>query len=593
MTPSQAIRRLRRLAQGRAFYLLLAAFVGAAAFLVLYGATPLDVTNDRWILPGYDEWDILQHYAGWMGYRLSPWRFPLGLAEKIAVGSGTLISYTDSIPWLAVFFRVFRRFLPEVFQYFGIYGLFCFMMQGAAGYLLIEYKTHSRLYALLGSVLFVFSPIMIERMFRHTALASHWLILFSLLLYFRHRDQKQRFTWAFFLLLETLSIGIHPYFLPMVACFSLLCTIEDCRRRKWRSVPAFLGQQALVLLAGYLLGAIGGSIKAGRGGFGYFSMNLNALFNPSSRGNYTWSRLLPVLGQTLGNYDGFNYLGLGVLAALPLLPVLWFFSKKRGAGRAAAPTHPDASAEKKAASVAFKAWLLRNIWLLFACLGFTMFALSNVVTLNGQILFEYPLPGVILDLCNIFRASSRMFYPVYYLIFLSILVSFPQIFNRSAERGNQRWTYLTCALLCIIQLWDMRGMIAEKREGMASASEMGLSNVFYSEPALLEAAQNSERIILLGGGDRIPLAVWGLKNGMDIHFSIDSSISDKDMEPSLLRADEILQSIYASKDLQHTIIVTSAENFRIAYMSCANAKEYKYKDTYIIYQGSGSADDPG
>ena len=54
-------------------------------------------------------------------------------------------------------------------------------------------------------------------------------------------------------------------------------------------------------------------------------MNLNALINPSSRGGYTWSRLLPQQPQATGQYDGFNYLGLGVLilVAVALLYSLW------------------------------------------------------------------------------------------------------------------------------------------------------------------------------------------------------------------------------------------------------------------------------
>ena len=63
-----------------------------------------------------------------------------------------------------------------------------------------------------------------------------------------------------------------------------------------------------------------------RYGYGEISMNLNALINPSSpRGIYTWSRLLPQQPQATGQYDGFNYLGLGVLilVAVALLYSLW------------------------------------------------------------------------------------------------------------------------------------------------------------------------------------------------------------------------------------------------------------------------------
>ena len=80
----------------------LAALLGAAAgmvvFFLLYGTATLHPTYDAWILNGYDEWDIQQHYAGWVLFRNSHWAFPLGLADTIAAPDGTVISFTDSIP---------------------------------------------------------------------------------------------------------------------------------------------------------------------------------------------------------------------------------------------------------------------------------------------------------------------------------------------------------------------------------------------------------------------------------------------------------------------------------------------------------------
>lgn len=112
----------------------LAALLGAAAgmvvFFLLYGTSTLHPTYDAWILNGYDEWDIQQHYAGWVLFRNSHWAFPLGLADTIAAPDGTVISFTDSIPWASIFFKALRGALPSTFQWFGWYTLFCFAMQG-------------------------------------------------------------------------------------------------------------------------------------------------------------------------------------------------------------------------------------------------------------------------------------------------------------------------------------------------------------------------------------------------------------------------------------------------------------------------------
>lgn len=564
-TGPQIMQGLRRAAQSKAVWVLLAALVGAAAFLALYGSTTLDVTDDNWLLGGYDEQDILQSYGGWIAYRASPWAFPLGMAERMGVGSGTIITYTDSIPWAAVLFKLLRSFLPETFQYYGLYTLFCFMLQGVGGYLLLAYLTKNRPYALLGSVLFCFSPILIERSFRHPALGSHWLILFCLLLYFMHRDQPRRFTWPALTLLEVLAIGIHPYFLPMVACISLLCMIEDLRKKRFWAVSALLGQQMLTLAAGWLLGAVGFGKVDAREPYGVFSMNLNAPYNPGSLGGYTWSALLPTQGQTLGNYDGFNYLGLGVLLALPVLLILavWQLCKKKRAA----------------------AWLRRNSWLLLASLGLTIYAVSNVVTFNDRVLFEYPLPAFILGLCSIFRASGRMFYPVYYLVFLGVLVLLWRQRGRvrAAMFQNGRWVYAACAVLCAVQLWDLRGVIAEKHAFMSENAPY--ESVLYTEPELATVTQKSEHF--LWAGPPIPAhirkyAVWALKNGMDLY---DTIANGGDFTRSEAQKQELLDNILLTKDLQGCMIATTSEETCRQYLECRDARAWFCESTiYLIYE---------
>ena len=57
--------------------------LGVLAFFLLYGPTPLEVSNDTWLRGGFVEQDVLQHYAGWLFYRSSPLRLPLcDISEK-------------------------------------------------------------------------------------------------------------------------------------------------------------------------------------------------------------------------------------------------------------------------------------------------------------------------------------------------------------------------------------------------------------------------------------------------------------------------------------------------------------------------------
>ena len=88
--------------------------------------------------------------------------------------------------------------------------------------MLISLFTNKKSSIILGSILFILSPIMIERAFRHTALASHWLIIFAIYLYFKSKKEGfSNYKWGF-VLLSVLSITIHPYFFPMIFGISVL-----------------------------------------------------------------------------------------------------------------------------------------------------------------------------------------------------------------------------------------------------------------------------------------------------------------------------------------------------------------------------------
>ena len=127
--------------------------LGAAAFLLVFGPSPLDVTNDAFCRGGFIEKDIQQHYAGWLFYRQSALRFPLCIAESVNWPDGLSVAYTDSIPLPAAFFRLLSPLLPETFQYFGWFTLVCFFLQGAFGARLLGLFAKGCALPLLGDLL--------------------------------------------------------------------------------------------------------------------------------------------------------------------------------------------------------------------------------------------------------------------------------------------------------------------------------------------------------------------------------------------------------------------------------------------------------
>lgn len=479
-------------------YTCIAALIGVIIFLIIYGFSPLNVTKDNWIFARYDEIDIIQHYAGWLAYRNSDWTFPIGMAENMAVGDGTVVSYLDCIPWFAIVFKVFRGILPKTFQYFGLYVLLCFVLQSIAGYKIIYFKTKNYKYSLLGAIFVCFAPILLDRAFKHTGLGSHWLILFAIYVYMKHCEGSKWKDYILFTILEVLAIGIHPYFIPGIAAFAFLATVNDLikrRKKAWISIILLVLVQVITVGVGFIIGTFGvADVDNSRWGYGFFSMNLNAIINPISSGYYNWSSILKVHPYTLGNYDGFNFLGLGILCGIFLLVVFMIVSNR------------EKEVLKK---------LLKNIPLLIVCAGLTAFAVTNVVTFNDKVLLEIELPEKILNFCGNFRGSGRIFYPVFYSIFLYVIYRIYSYKDIMCENK----VYAILAVLIFVQVFDMRHCLIQKHHNFKE--NMNYIDPIYHNEVLAEIAKRSDALILDQCGiDTWTPAAWAFKNRLSTYYSI-------------------------------------------------------------------------
>lgn len=364
--------------------MIIASCIAATFFLFLYSEI-LNPKYDAWLLTSGA--DPAQHYIGWMMYKNSSWSFPLGVAKNYGCPAGLPIIYTDSIPLFAIIFKPFRYFTQGGFQYFGIWLLMCFILQAVFGYLLIKIFIESEAIAVLGSTLFILSPIML---FNNFALAGHWLILAGLWLIFKKHNSLQRRQWG---LLFLLSLFTHPYIFFMNGFLMLADTGMLYLKNKNIGVKQilifFATEAGWVLLLAYSLGIFTG--QSYKDGYGSFSMNLNALFNPADG----WSKLLPSF--SIGQYqlEGFNYLGAGIIL-LFILSLLLVLRKE-------------------------KLYLIfKKYWpLLLVCLFLSMLAVSNIITFGAIELINIKLPIFITNnLLGTIRSSGRMFWPVFYLILL-------------------------------------------------------------------------------------------------------------------------------------------------------------------------------
>lgn len=505
------------------YFIITGILIGILAFGVLYGYSTLDVSYDGWIYHTYaSESVVIQHYAGWVNYRNSPWDFPIAKASILGEG-GTVISFTDSIPIVAIICKIFSSVLPETFQYFGIYILVCFVLQEIVAMKLLSLYTDNKLFITIYSLFFVFSPILIERSFRHCALASHWIILFSIYFLLKsRRDNKIR--WFGFCLLGLLTISIHPYFLPMVYGLFIINCIEMIIKDKKNTIKIIFGFVGNILCTctwGYIIGALGSNNPVADK-YGFFSLNLNALINPLSQGYDSWSIFFPVLPQILGNYDGFNYLGAGIIVALSGIFVL-AITKRKNYNK-----------------VLFR--IKNNFLLLIGCLFFTVFSVTNVVTLNDKIIFEYKLPQKLLNIFNIFRASAREFYPVYYLILLSV---FYIIIKWTVS--NRKKFYLLIFLV-LIQFLDLHNIIIEKNRYFTTQRLENISSFENDESWIRLFSENSSCYMFDDRGNR-ELAVFFGKKGIKNNLRINNRDSFEQNETVMVnRSNFDINTIYCTKE---------------------------------------------
>lgn len=398
---------------------------GALVFFVFYGRT-LAFTDVAWIAG--DGWDTFQHLIGWELYRRAEWVFPI-IGQNLNFGYpiGVPIIYTDSIPLLAIPFKLFSRWLPEQFQYFGLWTLLTFMLQGVFGYLMAKSFTKKTWSAILASAFFVLSPIMHQRVGGHGALGTHWLILWPLWLMLREHQFLAKWSWTALFAAVTL---VHPYLFFIVAALfaAELCSVLYIKKSiTWRSLIIYLlPLVSMVLALAYVIGMfyVG---DAGSGGFGLFSMNINALVNSNG-----WrSPLLPPFHWLQYQFEGFQYLGVGAIgmAVLSLIALI-----RKGNFRA----------------------LLAAYWPLgIVCVVLTALALSNTVAFGSRVLIDIDLPKRVENILSIIRSSGRMFWPVYYIILLGSFYWLRFVTRRAAVVG--------LALFLVIQIYDFYPMLAFKK----------------------------------------------------------------------------------------------------------------------------------
>ncbi|MBR3305965.1 MAG: hypothetical protein IKI75_01765 [Lachnospiraceae bacterium] len=422
----------------------LAGLLSFICFLAIYGAKILNPAYTDWLQ--YDaesvdtllrtSGDLTQHYQGFVAYRAGSWQFPIGLTDMLANPGRSSVIFTDSIPLLAVIFKLLSPVLPETFQYMGLWGAFCFIMHGMISALIFRRHSKDVISVCSASLLMLISPVLLFRLYGHEALGAQWILLYFLeILYSHDKYEEGKRLYGRIAVGAVLASSVHMYFLlmaGMIVCGISLDTLLRSKKLK-RAIllPAeYIAVSVTVLL---LLGAFSGSgSHYSFTGLGYHSLNLNGLFN--SQG---WSLILPPLSFARdGQYEGFGYMGLGAGLCFLYAFAVFIFTKIR-------------DKEKKLPGLFFP--------LLFVFAVSFFFALSPLVTLGDRVLFELKLPGIVFSAWSVFRSTGRIVMLSVYVLELSALI----FMLKTAKRPVLNIMLPVCVVL---QFTDISGILREKHE---------------------------------------------------------------------------------------------------------------------------------
>ncbi len=419
----------------------LGAVIGAALFLHTYGSAVLDTTNDAWIFRIKDV-DIHQHYLGWCSFRNAPWSFPPGLFNSLSYPHNMSILWTDSIPLFALFFKACGSDLPDTFQYFGMFGIISQALTGAMAALLMRKVTENDIIAVFSVPFYAGSFPILQRMFYHTSLTAHYLIIIPLLyIVYDGCKWKEGGKCAFWGTYSFISVMIHPYLFIMGMVIAVISFIYEIVKTK-RIWPA--GITGIVSLVSTYTAMVMMGVLSGPANLGYklggFNANLNTFFNPMKLGD-----LLPGLPiYTSGQYEGYSYLGAGGLLLVAFGFVLFVIKQVKRIN-----TGEKFYVEEKA------------VVLFIIFITFFLMSVLPDLSYNTKLIFSLKIPDVLQSVIGIYRSNGRFIWPCYILVFTAAISVIADIhINTGSRRRMIPALFLICFCFCF-QIADMEKTMSE------------------------------------------------------------------------------------------------------------------------------------
>lgn len=333
--------------------------------------------------------DVTQYFAGFNAFFKAPFSYPLLAFDSINYPQGTRATFVDAIPLYALLLKIFMPSSFAPFNPFGVWVALSFIGQAICGWwILRELQVKSWMALLAITVCLLTFPALTTRL-GHISLMSHWILLSALALYIRSRrcNDAQRLGWS---LLLVSSFYINIYLCVMASAIYVVSCLYNPNRFKPRELAGALIPFVIIGVSLFLtIFPMERVAVAPEAGFGIYSMNI---LSPFSGGRFIAFPAPEMPGQ----YEGFNYLGLGVLIAF----IAALAINARTGGR----------------------MFSRHAGLTWLMVLFTTYALSNSIYYGAHQVMTINYPLFMEGITSQFRASGRFFWPVGYCVVIFAIV---------------------------------------------------------------------------------------------------------------------------------------------------------------------------
>jgi hypothetical protein len=369
--------------------------------------------------------DVMTTQVAYIAFLHAPWGLPLFFVPNLGAPGGSSVILVDTVPIVALFGKILFSTTGLAINPYGLWIAICFELSAIfATLLMIEMGQLTLLAAIAASLLAVSMPALLYR-FGHLSLMGQFIVIGALWLYARDTrtggSWRRTAWWAGWLCLAAL---LHGYLFAMASALYLATWLGRFARERL-SFRGAVAEPVVIACCVAILLAVAGHFGKGTGtspsaeGYGYFSMNVLSPIWPQRSGLFP--SLYALKTGPDGQYEGFNYLGAGVLVLLAAA-ILRFGQSVPAALRGHAA-------------------------LLVVLIYLALYAISDAVFVGSHQLLYLRLPEPLAKLAGIFRSSGRMFWPCGYALALFGLA----FVLRRLKPGWKSAIVLGC---CTLQLVD-------------------------------------------------------------------------------------------------------------------------------------------